>query len=41
MSCASGPISTPRQFLGNYFIRCNVTRKPFNDVRVRLALLAW
>ena len=24
-------------FLGNYFIRYNVARKPFNDVRVRLA----
>jgi oligopeptide transport system substrate-binding protein len=25
-------------FLGNYFIRFNVTRQPFTDVRVRLAL---
>jgi len=25
-------------FLGNYFLRFNVTRKPFTDVRVRLAL---
>ena len=25
-------------FLGNYFMRYNVTRKPFTDVRVRLAL---
>ena len=25
-------------FLGNYFVRFNVTRKPFNDPRVRLAL---
>jgi oligopeptide transport system substrate-binding protein len=24
-------------FLGNYFIRYNVSRKPFNDVRVRMA----
>lgn len=25
-------------YLGTYFVRCNVTRKPFNDIRVRKAL---
>jgi len=27
----------PAPFLGNYFIRFNVTKKPFNDPRVRMA----
>ena len=36
-NCARSRISMPRRILGNFFVRFNCTRPPFNDPRVRQA----